>query len=205
MISLINSTVEQSWPFLIFILIIYFIFRFFYVTSSRRKINLLHEIYYILFVVYIFLLSSIVSYGELNVASGINLVPFKEIFRYTLFSNLFFTNIIGNILLFAPLGYFFGYFLKTKKTSLVIFLSTIISLTGELLQRYIGRIFDIDDIILNVVGATIGFLIYKFLYKIYRKLPNALQKDGLYNTLCIIIIIAIIFYLLEVIGVINFI
>lgn len=203
MLVLINSTIEKSWPMLVLIIIIYATFRILKINSSKKKAKLFEEIYHILFIVYIFLLASIVSFGELNLTSGINLVPFKEILRYELFSDLFMLNIVGNIVLFAPLGYFLAYYIQTYSISLVIIVSTIISLIGELLQRYVGRTFDIDDIILNVVGATLGYFIYRILYGIYRKLPNVFQKDGLYNALCIIIIIVLILYILEVIGVIN--
>ncbi len=203
MLNLINATIDKSWPILGIIMLIYCMFRFFRITSSKKRVRLFEEFYHILCIVYVFLLSSIMSFGKLNVTSGINLIPFKEIFRYTLFSDLFMLNIIGNMVLFAPLGYFTGYYLKTRKTSIVLLVSGIISFAGELMQRYVGRTFDIDDIILNVAGAVIGFLIYRCLYNLYRKLPNMFQKDGLYNIVCIIIIFVLIFYVLDVIGVVN--
>lgn len=203
MLSLINSTVEKNWPILVLILVIYATFRILQITKSRKKIKIFKEVYNVIAIVYVFLLASIMSFGELNVTSGINLVPFKEIFRYELFSDLFMLNIVGNILLFAPLGYFIGYYIKTKSVMLVALIATMISFIGELLQRYVGRTFDIDDIILNLSGAVLGFLIYKILYGFYRKLPNVFQKDGLYNIICIIIIFILILYILEVVGVVN--
>lgn len=204
MFDLINSTIKESWPILVLIIVIYSLFRILKIAGSRKKIRIFEEICNLLCIIYIFLLASIISFGELNLTSGINLIPFQEILRYELFSELFMINIVGNMILFSPLGFFIGYYLKTKKIILIAFVSTIISFVGELLQRYVGRTFDIDDIILNVAGAVIGFIIYRFLYKLYRKLPNIFQKDGLYNCICIIIIIILIFYILEVIGVINF-
>lgn len=203
MLDLINSTIDKTWPILVILLLVYIIFRVIKMVDSRKKIKMFDEIYNVLAIIYIFLLASIISYGELNLASGINLVPFTEILRYELFSELFMLNVVGNIILFAPLGYFIGHYIKTKKVLLVMLISTLVSFCGEMLQRYIGRTFDIDDIILNVTGAVLGFLIYKFLHKLYRKLPNIFQKDGLYNALCIIIIIGLILYILEVVGVIN--
>lgn len=203
MIDLVNSTIKSSWPMLVLFLVIYFVFKIFSLKNSRKRIQIFEEVYFVLFIVYIYLLVSIVSYGELNVSSGVNLMPFKEILRYELFGELFMMNVIGNMILYMPLGYFIGYFIKTKKTFLVMCITVFISLAGELLQTYIGRCFDIDDIILNTLGAVIGFLVYKFLYKMYRKLPNCFQKDGLYNVLCIIIITVIVLYVLNVIGVFS--
>ena len=39
----------------------------------------------------------------------------------------------------------------------------------ELIQAKIGTVFDIDDVILNVVGACIGYYIFSFVYKLFRK------------------------------------
>lgn len=203
MIDLINSTIYYNWPMLVLVVVIYCIFRFFYLTSSRRKVKIFEEIYQGLFIVYIFLLTSIISFGDLNVLSGVNLVPFEEILRYEFLSEQFMINVVGNIVLFMPLGYFMGHYFKSKKAYVIGFIAGLISLTGEILQRYVGRSFDIDDIILNVSGAILGFLIYKVLHKLYRKLPNIFQKDGLYNLFCIIIIIVLILYVLNAVGVIN--
>ena len=203
MINLINQTLKSSWGILLLCIIIFSIFRYFSLTNSRKKIKIYEEVNNFLFIIYVFLLANIISYGELNISNGFNLVPFKEITRYTLFSDLFMLNIVGNIVLFCPLGYFMGYYIKSKKASLIMMLSAVISVIGEVLQHYVGRTFDIDDIILNVVGALIGYLVYETLHFLYRKLPNFLQKDGLYNILCIIIIGILVIYILDVIEVIN--
>ena len=39
----------------------------------------------------------------------------------------------------------------------------------EVIQYYIGRTFDIDDIILNTLGGIIGYIIYKAIHKILRR------------------------------------
>ena len=95
-----------------------------------------------------------------NASSGLNLTPFKEITRYPLTSTQFIYNVIGNIVLFLPFGFFVSDFIKAKKTYQILIISTLISLTAELIQFKIGRAFDIDDIILNVVGAILGFICY---------------------------------------------
>ena len=55
-----------------------------------------------------------------NASSGINLIPFREITRYTIGSKLFFYNVIGNIALFIPFGYFVSDKIKAKKTHQII-------------------------------------------------------------------------------------
>lgn len=55
-------------------------------------------------------------------------------------------------------------------------MSILVSLTIEVVQKYIGRSFDVDDIILNVVGGILGFLVYIGLDAIRKKLPSIFQK-----------------------------
>ena len=79
-------------------------------------------------------------------------------------------------------------------------MSILISLTIEVVQKYIGRSFDVDDIILNVVGGILGFLVYIGLDAIRKKLPSIFQKDGFYNFLSILLVIIICLYLFGIIS-----
>ena len=67
----------------------------------------------------------------------------------------------------------------------ILFISLLTSLTVELVQLKIGRSFDIDDILLNVVGSIIGFLLYIGLTAIKKHLPRFFQSDTFYNILFI--------------------
>ena len=71
----------------------------------------------------------------------------------------------------------------------------------EFVQLCIGRSFDVDDIILNSLGAIIGFLIYIGLGAIKKHLPGIFKKDIIYNILCFIILIIMVLYLLSRMGV----
>ena len=57
---------------------------------------------------------------------------------------------MGNILLFIPYGFLSSYYLDNKKFGVITILTIITTLTIETVQYYIGRVFDIDDIILNL-------------------------------------------------------
>lgn len=81
-----------------------------------------------------------------------NIIPFKEITRYHITSKLFLKNVIGNIVLFIPLGIFLY-----KKRKIIY----IIPLVIEISQIFIGRVFDIDDVILNIIGILFGISIEK--------------------------------------------
>ena len=53
----------------------------------------------------------------------------------------------------------------------------IASLVIESTQLAIGRVFDVDDILLNVIGGMIGYLIYKSLDKIGNLCPKVLKSS----------------------------
>lgn len=200
MLDLLNDTILRSWHSLALFSCIYIIFRLY---KEKKINNFREEIFLFLFLVYLYLLVSIITYGDLNLGGTSNFVPFKEISRYVLFSPLFYSNVVGNVVLYMPLGYFMGKYLNVKKISVILILSVIISLFAEIIQTDIGRTFDIDDIILNIIGSVFGFVIYNFLCLIYRKLPSFMQKDGLLNVMCIIIIISLLLYVLNVVGVVS--
>ena len=49
-------------------------------------------------------------------------------------------------------------------------------------QMIIGRVFDIDDILLNLLGGILGFACYYGLSKIGEKLPSVLKSCLLYTS-----------------------
>jgi len=75
-------------------------------------------------------------------------------------------NTLGNIALLLPFGLMLP-LLTTRRQSLkrVLLLALFVSLTIETIQfglRFVGnpRAVDIDDVLLNTLGACLGFLIY---------------------------------------------
>lgn len=77
-----------------------------------------------------------------------------------------FTNIFGNLVLLAPLGFllplFWRYFGSAKHT---ILFAAGLSLSIELIQLVAGGVTSVDDLILNTAGAAIGFLLAKLLLR----------------------------------------
>jgi len=73
-------------------------------------------------------------------------------------------NLIGNILLFVPAGYFFPRLWRFFRPFWRFFLSVFfLLLLIEILQLFSlrGRL-DVDDILLNLTGSLLGYLLYKF-------------------------------------------
>lgn len=133
---------------------------------------------YILFLIKLLFLSRVSLLDMFNsqraLDRSINLIPFNSIKEY-IFSGsatikkFAFSNVVGNIVIFIPLGTYLLLFKNNKKVitnSIFIF---VVSLFTEIIQGFlaIGSA-DIDDIILNCLGGLVGILGYKFLLFILR-------------------------------------
>ena len=146
---------KDDYAVIILSIISYMFFRILFRIKYKKKIEFNKEIALILFIAYLLILFFIVTY-PVNDYGYNNYNIFKELLRYKIGSTGFFNNIIGNILLFIPFGMFLRYYFKLKIISL-IFITILYSLSIEITQILISRVFDIDDIILNLVGSVIGY------------------------------------------------
>lgn len=97
----------------------------------------------------------------------LNIVPFRNTLdAFQEISNdrgqfNFYTNLLGNFLLFIPLSFVFMLVCKTADRN-TIFYAFLFSLSIELLQYLFKKgVADVDDIILNVAGAFVGMLVCK--------------------------------------------
>lgn len=178
--SLMISCFRTDYIFIgsIFLLIAYLLF-----IKKENNQKLKKEVTWILFILYIvFLLSTIfytklttgTIYPELNIKS--NIIPFTSIIEtitllLTKSQGLYyvFNYLILDIILFIPLGLFLSIlFPKTKKIKKLIVICLTISIIKELLQLLLNvGMFNIDDIILNLAGAIISYIIFKKLLSKY--------------------------------------
>ena len=155
------------------------------------------------FIIYALLLFELLTTRE-TANYGINIVPFTEILRYKIGSSMFYYNVIGNILIFVPFGYFVSRYIKAKNVWQIILLSIITSATVETVQLRIGRSFDIDDIFLNLIGGILGYFLYISLDAIINHLPKFLQKDFFYSLICLIILVGFLTYFFHICGLWGF-
>ncbi len=190
----LSSAIRDIWPMLVIFLVVIIAIRISYIKINREKFVFYKEFLNLIFIVYALLLFQLLTSTEMNTNSGLNIVPFTEIFRYEIGSKLFIFNVIGNIVIFIPFGYFVSGYVKASKVSHILFISAITSLTVESVQLQIGRSFDIDDIFLNVVGSVIGFLLFIGLTAIKKHLPRFFQSDVFYNILCIVLFLLALIY-----------
>lgn len=198
---LLLDNVMNIWPMIVLITVIVSSFRIAYLIKYNKKLVFHRELLALIFMIYILCLYYVVTYQDVNYG-GVNLVPFKEMFRYSFGSPKFVKNVVGNILMFLPFGFFVSYYLKANKVGYPLVLTLIVSLTIELVQLKIGRVFDIDDVILNVVGGFCGFLIYVALSAIESRLPKFMKRDSFINFIFILILCIILIYSfnIDVIG-----
>lgn len=82
----------------------------------------------------------------------------KEWIKLLFINRIVFINVIGNIILFIPLGYLLKSFLRNN--ILVFIIGILITLLLELIQ-FVTKlgVFDIIDIFLNALGIIIGLLL----------------------------------------------
>ena len=187
-----NDALLATWPMLTLFIVILVLTRIVKIVINKEKFEFYKEFYNLLLILYMLLLYYMLLSTDNAAAFGTNIIPFREMTRYTFGSKSFFYNVVGNIALFIPFGYFISDYLKAKKTTHIILVSIIVSLTAELIQYKIGRAFDVDDIILNTVGALIGFIFYVLIQSIKKHLPEFLQNEVFYNILAILVLVIII-------------
>ncbi|MDQ0193609.1 VanZ family protein [Paenibacillus wynnii] len=164
---------------------------------------------YGVFICYILLLIKILFLSRVSILElfdsqrtfvrSINLIPFNSISEYISGSSanlkkFAFGNVVGNILIFIPLGVYLSLFKKNKRVIINLLFIFIVSLFVEIIQGLLGiGTADIDDIILNGLGGWIGILGYKSLLFILR---NEKKVQTVITVLSAIVGLPVIYYLL---------
>ena len=110
---------------------------------------------------------------------NLNIVPLKTIKMYlamlrrTTNQYLFvhaLVNLAGNVILFVPLGFFLPNIWEKKRSPItVLLIVTIVIVLVELVQyvTLLGSC-DVDDLLLNLLGAMVGYIIWRFTAKLRR-------------------------------------
>ena len=139
--------------------------------GTKRRVKKLGTAF---FVLYVLVLVYLLFFSE---GYGYNLVPFVEIRRFWTYRKIvgtfaLFTNVFGNVLGFVPYGFILPVITGKMRNGFFIILSGfVISLTIEVIQLLtkVGC-FDVDDMILNTLGAALGYGIYAVCDRIRRKI-----------------------------------
>ncbi len=93
-----------------------------------------------------------------------NFTLFKTIRMYIDYSYMLnsFENLVGNIVVFVPFGFLFPHIKENGKKFLVLFFNAFVFILGiEVFQMFSAfGAFDVDDILLNCLGAILGWSFY---------------------------------------------
>lgn len=189
MSSIIHGVVDFTWPMVLISSIIVISLRITYLIRKKEKFVLYKELFILSFIIYVLCLFQVVTSTDAPSWTTNNFIPFKEILRYRIGSKLFIKNVVGNMLLFLPYGFFTSLLLKPKKSYLIIFLTVIASVSIEIVQMKIGRVFDVDDILLNIIGGYLGYLLYALLRKVAEHIPEFFKSDLVLNVIAIFLLI----------------
>lgn len=177
-------------PFVFVILMIPCLFILY--NCSKKKYSNLEKFMIVSFYIYlIFLFSKTflpLPINELdkiifkNMAIKNNYIPFKSIIEIitTSTNNVIIYQIGGNILLTIPLGFFLPIIYKNINLAKAMKIGLAVAVGIEIMQGVVSKIIgiqyrsiDVDDILLNIIGTIIGYLIYKIFNKIiYNKVSN---------------------------------
>ena len=162
------------------LIVIWTIYRIIVLIKSKEK-NILREVMITIFFIYFLILINltICKMGMLQISFQhrfyINYIPFVE--TINMFKDNFMGignaiyNVVGNVLLFVPLGFLIPLLFKKKNKIFNIALyGFYASLAIEFIQLFTPiNLTDIDDIIFNTLGAVLGFFIFNLFYYVIKK------------------------------------
>lgn len=102
----------------------------------------------------------------------LNIKPFNWLSNITDVEKSFIIRqIIYNIFLFIPYGLLLPAAVeKLRKCSRIIIVVMITTISIEVIQYFIGRSADIDDIIMNLLGGILGYCLFLMLNKCFCKI-----------------------------------
>lgn len=165
-------------------------------NSTKEKI-LLYSIYG-LFTIYIALLLRITLFKQTSLYNlfaaigaserSINIIPLVPI--YKMISNNISTGrilevVLGNIIIFIPLGLLLPVILKRKSSRDILLGSFLLSASIKTAQLIFGLgNTDINDLILNTLGTIIGYLLFKFIKEKSKSSLSFLTSMVILITVC---------------------
>ena len=174
--SSIFRYVVDMLPFMLLVIPIHVAVRI--ILLRRRQINLTREAALLIFVMFVAGLMSQTVIPEIRISAGevhiindgfhtTNLIPFRVLFdTYKELSRghlgALIINFFGNVVMFMPIGFFVALLWKLSGAKVVL-AGFLTSLFIEVTQLFLARNSDVDDLMLNTLGALFGLLIYKLL------------------------------------------
>lgn len=202
----LDHTIKQvmgfTWPMIVICTLLFSSIRLVDIFKNKKEFVFYREVFFLIFLVYVLCLFQVVTFEDPAVGMyQNNLVPFREILRYRVGSRLFIKNVIGNFAMFVPYGIFVSIYAKLDRKWQALFLVTFASITVETTQLAIGRVFDVDDILLNICGGMFGYFIYYLVNKIGDRCPKWMRSRPALNILTSILLLGLLYYVWRVVQV----
>ena len=151
----IVNILSNIWPMIVIFTVILSSYRLAYLLKFKESFVFYDEVLKLGFIIYIMALFYVVTFQDVSWSTS-NFIPFKEMLRYEIGSPLFIKNVIGNMIMFLPYGFFTSYLLKLDKKSTMLCLSVIVSLTIVIASTTVGIPIAITGI--PIVSLLISFL-----------------------------------------------
>ncbi|PGX01076.1 VanZ family protein [Bacillus sp. AFS033286] len=138
--------------------------------KAKRTISIWHFLWVYVFLFYLSLVYRVTQIATVwDISRSETWIRVSQI-NLTLFDTAGSTTYLLNIVLFMPFGFLlptiWPHFRKMKNTLCAGFL---FSLAIELSQLLNNRITDIDDLFTNTLGAMVGYVLYRVLFKMICK------------------------------------
>jgi glycopeptide antibiotics resistance protein len=105
-------------------------------------------------------------FSDFETYQKLNLVPFQTINIYIgelggPIHTIALYNLLGNILLFIPFGFFIpSIWIRCNSWGKMLLIALFVPFFIETTQYFIGRSVDVDDVILNTLAIIIGYILY---------------------------------------------
>ena len=161
----IEAYTTLAFLFIVIISILYLPILF---LLKKKGIRIIRQLGYIGFICSIFLIVfATILFVPITFQPEryiLNLIPFNGISNTDGFQQVVVEK-VPNIMLFIPLGVFIPIVFKSKrKLYQTAIISFAVTFSIEFFQFFIGRSSDIDDVITNILGAVIGYMLFKVLH-----------------------------------------
>ncbi len=141
-------------------------------THKKNYTNVQSVLVIIAFAGYLWLLCDILFFSRVGAYPfrEVNLVPFASIGAYaTGGGGVAVNNILGNILLFLPLGLYLPYLLKDDRLLKNITIIIAASAIAEIVQyAFMLGASDVDDLMLNTLGGFAGIMVYRLIERLAK-------------------------------------
>lgn len=141
------------------------------IQNNRQKNKVIHIIWVYIFLMYLYLTLSVAGIGSIwDIGHYDRIIRLEEINLIPFQSDGIMTYIL-NIIMFLPLGFLIPLIWKEYRNSPKILLIGFgFSLSIEICQLFNRRNTDIDDLIMNTLGAVAGYFIWKLTKRLFRNI-----------------------------------